>query len=104
MRPYGSISNSAGACSGNHRNGRSLQTLSTCRQKLGTAIDAAGAGLSREPSQALANAVARASRWVSPLAPHRCRWGPDSEVRQVLMRHRRLRKEFHQLTEPGTAA
>lgn len=74
-----------------------LATTST-PELLAEAIDLAGAAISRRPSKALASAVARAIGLALGDAPQSRPAGldPDSEVSQVLVRHRQLRTEYLQ--------
>lgn len=74
--------------------------------RLAEAIDAAGAHISGQPSMALASAVAYALGLALGLAPlsEPVRLEPDSEARQVLARHSRLRDEFKRVVAQGGTA
>jgi predicted DNA-binding transcriptional regulator AlpA len=74
-----------------------LLAATTFSDPLAEAIDAAGANITSRPSRALASAVARALGLALGLAPlsEAVRLEPDSDVRQVLVRHGRLRDEFN---------
>jgi hypothetical protein len=73
-----------------------LLATSSTPELLAEAIDYAGAAISRRPSKALASAVARALGVALGDSPQSRPVGldPDSEVSQVLVRHRRLRTEY----------
>src|SRR5690242_12573510 len=80
-----------------------LVAASSTPELLAEAIDSAGAAVyGRGPSKALASAVARALGVALGDSPASRMVGldPDSEISQVLVRHRRLRDEFIVLDPP----